>query len=100
MTGWRDGSLLGWALTDWFWAKRFGVWLAAAAPGALKPLCWSVLAFELLNGRLPYLSSDPLGLALMHAQDPIPRLAPDRQDRQRAQQGPHPPRPRQQPDQS
>ena len=37
-----------------------------------------VLAFELLNGRLPYLSSDPLGLALMHAQDPIPRLPPER----------------------
>ncbi len=37
-----------------------------------------VLAFELLSGRLPYLSSDPLGLALMHAQDPIPRLPPER----------------------
>ena len=37
-----------------------------------------VLAFELLTGRLPYLSSDPLGLALMHAQDPIPRLPPER----------------------
>ncbi|KFN41420.1 bifunctional serine/threonine-protein kinase/formylglycine-generating enzyme family protein [Arenimonas oryziterrae] len=33
-----------------------------------------VLAYELLTGRLPYLSSDPLALALMHAQDPIPRL--------------------------
>ena len=33
-----------------------------------------VLAFELLSGRLPYLSSEPLSLALMHAQDPIPRL--------------------------
>ena len=33
-----------------------------------------VLAYELLTGRLPYTSSDPLGLALMHAQDPIPRL--------------------------
>lgn len=33
-----------------------------------------VLAYELLTGRLPYSSSDPLGLALMHAQDPIPRL--------------------------
>ena len=33
-----------------------------------------VLAYELLNGRLPYLSNDPLALALMHAQDPIPRL--------------------------
>ena len=37
-----------------------------------------VLAYELLNGRLPYLSSDPLGLALMHAQDPIPRLPTER----------------------
>ena len=37
-----------------------------------------VLAFELLNGRLPYLSSDPLALALMHAQDPIPRLPVER----------------------
>ncbi len=33
-----------------------------------------VLAYELLTGHLPYQSSDPLGLALMHAQDPIPRL--------------------------
>ncbi|HMB57604.1 MAG TPA: bifunctional serine/threonine-protein kinase/formylglycine-generating enzyme family protein [Arenimonas sp.] len=33
-----------------------------------------VLAYELLTGRLPYLSSDPLALALMHAQDPVPRL--------------------------
>jgi len=33
-----------------------------------------VLAYELLTGRLPYNSTDPLGLALMHAQDPIPRL--------------------------
>lgn len=37
-----------------------------------------VLAYELLNGRLPYLSTDPLALALMHAQDPIPRLAVER----------------------
>ncbi len=37
-----------------------------------------VLAYELLSGRLPYLSSDPLGLALMHAQDPIPRLPAER----------------------
>ena len=37
-----------------------------------------VLAFELLTGRLPYLSSDALGLALMHAQDPIPRLSAER----------------------
>ncbi len=37
-----------------------------------------VLAYELLTGRLPYLSSDPLALALMHAQDPIPRLPLDK----------------------
>ncbi|CAN5206356.1 hypothetical protein BH11PSE14_BH11PSE14_15520 [soil metagenome] len=37
-----------------------------------------VLAFELLSGRLPFASPDPLGLALMHAQDPIPRLPPER----------------------
>ena len=37
-----------------------------------------VLAFELLTGHLPYLSGDPLGLALMHAQDPIPRLPPEK----------------------
>ncbi|MFA6984947.1 MAG: bifunctional serine/threonine-protein kinase/formylglycine-generating enzyme family protein [Arenimonas sp.] len=37
-----------------------------------------VLAYELLTGKLPYQSSDPLGLALMHAQDPIPRLPVER----------------------
>ena len=37
-----------------------------------------VLAFELLTGRLPFLSADPLALALMHAQDPVPRLPPER----------------------
>ncbi len=37
-----------------------------------------VLAYELLSGRLPYLANDPLALALMHAQDPIPRLPPER----------------------
>jgi serine/threonine protein kinase len=37
-----------------------------------------VLAFELLTGHLPYLSGDQLGLALMHAQDPIPRLPPEK----------------------
>jgi serine/threonine-protein kinase PpkA len=35
-----------------------------------------VLAYELLTGQLPYQNNDPLGLALMHAQDPIPRLPP------------------------
>jgi serine/threonine-protein kinase PpkA len=33
-----------------------------------------VLAYELLMGRLPYQAADPLALALMHAQDPVPRL--------------------------
>ena len=37
-----------------------------------------VLAYELVTGRLPYLANDPLALALMHAQDPIPRLAADK----------------------
>ncbi len=35
-----------------------------------------VLAFELLSGDLPYRSTDPLALALMHAQKPVPRLPP------------------------
>lgn len=33
-----------------------------------------VLTYELLTGKLPYQSGDALALALMHAQDPIPRL--------------------------
>jgi len=33
-----------------------------------------VLAWELLTGRLPFHSSEPLALALMHAQDPVPKL--------------------------
>lgn len=33
-----------------------------------------VLAWELLLGRLPYNAGDALSMALMHAQDPIPRL--------------------------
>jgi hypothetical protein len=37
-----------------------------------------VLAYELLTGHLPYMSGDQLGLALMHAQDPIPRLPPEK----------------------
>ncbi len=35
-----------------------------------------VLAYEMLVGRLPFENADPLGLALMHAQDPVPRLPP------------------------
>ncbi|GIX36634.1 MAG: hypothetical protein KatS3mg126_2413 [Lysobacteraceae bacterium] len=35
-----------------------------------------VLTFEMLTGELPFQSPDPLGLALMHATDPIPRLPP------------------------
>ena len=38
-----------------------------------------VLAFELLTGHLPYQADDGLALALMHAQDPVPRLPPGRQ---------------------
>lgn len=37
-----------------------------------------VLAFELLTGHLPFQAADPLALALMHAQDPVPRLAPEK----------------------
>ncbi|HMM66270.1 MAG TPA: bifunctional serine/threonine-protein kinase/formylglycine-generating enzyme family protein [Dokdonella sp.] len=33
-----------------------------------------VLAYELLTGKLPFQADDPLALALMHAQDPVPRL--------------------------
>jgi tRNA A-37 threonylcarbamoyl transferase component Bud32 len=33
-----------------------------------------VLAWEMLTGRLPYMASDALSMAVMHAQDPIPRL--------------------------
>jgi serine/threonine-protein kinase PpkA len=38
-----------------------------------------VLAFELLTGKLPFHSSDALALALMHANDAIPRLPADKQ---------------------
>ena len=37
-----------------------------------------VLAFELLTGALPFRSSDALAMALMHAQDAVPRLPPAR----------------------
>ncbi|MDY0022869.1 protein kinase domain-containing protein [Arenimonas caeni] len=37
-----------------------------------------VLAFELLTGKLPFQAADPLALALMHAQDPVPRLPPEK----------------------
>ncbi|MCK7594717.1 bifunctional serine/threonine-protein kinase/formylglycine-generating enzyme family protein [Pseudomarimonas salicorniae] len=33
-----------------------------------------ILTFEMLTGYLPYKNSDPLGLALMHAVDPLPAL--------------------------
>jgi len=33
-----------------------------------------VVAYELLTGQLPFESSDPLALALMHAHDPVPTL--------------------------
>jgi serine/threonine protein kinase len=38
-----------------------------------------VLAYELLTGQLPYRADDALALALMHSQDPIPRLPPGKQ---------------------
>ena len=37
-----------------------------------------VLTYELLTGELPFQSTDPLALALMHAQDPVPRLPLDK----------------------
>ncbi len=37
-----------------------------------------VLAYELLTGELPFNSPDSLSLALMHAQDPVPRLPPEK----------------------
>lgn len=36
-----------------------------------------VLAWEMLTGELPYLAADALSMAVMHAQDPIPRLPPE-----------------------
>ncbi|MES2858883.1 MAG: bifunctional serine/threonine-protein kinase/formylglycine-generating enzyme family protein [Pseudomonadota bacterium] len=35
-----------------------------------------VLAWEMLTGRLPYNAGDALSMAMMHTQDPIPRLPP------------------------
>lgn len=37
-----------------------------------------ILTYELLTGHLPYQSADSLSLALMHAQDPIPKLPEDK----------------------
>lgn len=37
-----------------------------------------VLAYELLTGELPFHAEDGLALALMHAQDPLPALPPDK----------------------
>ncbi len=36
----------------------------------------AVLIWEMLTGDLPYRASDALSMAVMHAQDPIPRLPP------------------------
>ena len=33
-----------------------------------------VLAWEMLTGQLPYMAGDALSMAVMHAQDPLPRL--------------------------
>lgn len=38
-----------------------------------------VLTFEKVTGHLPFQNSDDLGLALMHAMDPVPRLPPEKQ---------------------
>ena len=35
-----------------------------------------VLAWEMLSGHLPYQAGDALSMAVMHAQDPIPKLPP------------------------
>ncbi len=37
-----------------------------------------VLTFEKVTGHLPFQNSDDLGLALMHAMDPVPRLPPEK----------------------
>jgi serine/threonine-protein kinase PpkA len=37
-----------------------------------------VLTYELLTGELPFQAEDALALALMHDQDPVPRLPPDK----------------------
>lgn len=37
-----------------------------------------VLTFVLLTGDLPFRSTDPLAMALMHAQDAVPRLPPSK----------------------
>ncbi len=37
-----------------------------------------VMAYELLTGKLPFRSPDALTLALMHVQNPVPRLPPEK----------------------
>ncbi|MDQ3289196.1 MAG: bifunctional serine/threonine-protein kinase/formylglycine-generating enzyme family protein [Pseudomonadota bacterium] len=36
-----------------------------------------VLAWEMVEGQLPFRAADALSMAVMHAQDPIPRIAPE-----------------------
>ncbi|MBA2237878.1 MAG: serine/threonine protein kinase, partial [Lysobacter sp.] len=36
-----------------------------------------VLAWEMVTGELPFRAADALSMAVMHAQDPVPRLAPE-----------------------
>ncbi len=37
-----------------------------------------VLTYELLTGKLPFVASDPLAIALMHQQNPVPKLPHER----------------------
>lgn len=37
-----------------------------------------VLTYALLTGHLPFRATDPLAVAIMHAQDPVPRLPPEK----------------------
>ncbi|MEO8011540.1 MAG: bifunctional serine/threonine-protein kinase/formylglycine-generating enzyme family protein, partial [Dokdonella sp.] len=51
---------------------------ASAIDGRSDLYSLGVLTYEQLTGTLPYRAPDSLSVALMHAQDPIPRLPDDR----------------------